>query len=124
MRWMGLIVVLGGIMMGCASKPEEMHGAATTLAGKHRLVWEAYDGTGDAERAVFVLDGEHIGRGKLGLRVLQDRMRRMPRDSRIYIGIYYGDAGGSVRRRYPFDEAELVRWAEEHGVVLMVPAAG
>ena len=96
----------------------------TPEAMKHRLTWEVYDGTGDAERAVYVLDGEKIGTGFNGLKALCERIVDMPRGSSVRIMPYYGDPGGAVRRKYPFDAADLADFAKEHGVTIGIQKAG
>ena len=96
----------------------------TPEAMKHRLTWEVYDGTGDAERAVYVLDGEKIGAGSTGLKALRERIAKMPRGSEVLIEPYYGDPGGGVQRKYPFDTTELHDFSEKHGVLLGIQKAG
>jgi beta-lactamase regulating signal transducer with metallopeptidase domain len=90
----------------------------------HALTWEVYDGTGDPATAVYVLDGERLGRGAAGLEALRQRITKMPRGAEVLIHPYYGDPGSSVRLQYPFSTQELSRFAKERGVMLGVPLAG
>jgi beta-lactamase regulating signal transducer with metallopeptidase domain len=96
----------------------------STVPGIHELTWEGYNGTGDPATAVYVLDGERLGKGGAGLAALKARLAKMPRGDEVRIIPYYGDPGGSVRYEYPFDTGDLGRFAKEHGVELRVPGAG
>jgi hypothetical protein len=124
MKPISIAILLGGLFAGCANEPAGVPAQAVPQAREHHLAWADYDGTGDAARAVFLLDGERLGRGPVGLDALRKRIAAMPRGSTIYVDEYYGDPGGSVRRTYPFDEADLHAWSAKYGVVLAVQGAG
>jgi hypothetical protein len=124
-----MMTVLAALAMaglsGCgdtsAESPESFLPPAP--AATHELTWEKYDGTGDPARAVFVLDGRRLGAGAAGLEKLRQEIARLPRGTQVAIVPYYGDPGGDARRVYPFNVAEVQRWADAHGVLLVVPNA-
>ena len=54
---------------------------------------------------------------------MRQEIARWPRGAALQVVPYYGDPGGNVRRKYPFDVAELNKFAESKGVALQIPNA-
>ena len=124
MKAIAIAILLGGLVAGCANEPAGVPAQAVPQAREHHLAWADYNGTGDAARAVFLLDGERMGKGPAGLDALRKRIAAMPPGSTVFVDGYYGDPGGTVHHTYPFDFADLHAWSVKHGVVLAVQGAG
>jgi hypothetical protein len=117
-----LLLLTGCLAGGCAKDQDPVDAGASPT--RHRLTWEVFNGTGDPATAVFILDGERLGKGAEGLRELRERITRMPRGTHVDIWSHYGDDSDGVHRVYPFDEMKLERFAEQYGVWCMTPNFG
>jgi hypothetical protein len=72
------------------------------------LTFRDYDGLGDPERALFIWQGQEIGRGSTGLQMVIQEMENLPPGSRIliypdYWDLQIWDGPGSAGRHMPFD---------------------
>jgi hypothetical protein len=65
------------------------------------ITWREFDGYGDPERAVYVYDGEEVGRGHDGLEEVLRRLRRLPAHSRVLMHPSYSASQLFGYRRYP-----------------------
>lgn len=49
------------------------------------FTWKDYDGTSSEEQALYIWCGKELGRGKEGLRKILDRLRALPKRSKVLV---------------------------------------
>ena len=127
LRLMNCVLVVH-LMSGCTTcpssgTPKDVE-SAILQNNDHMLLWAAYDGTGDPEGAIYSLDGQSIGKGKVGIDRLKHIISRMPQGSRVDVGHYYGGGAGEPKRKYPFDVRDLLEYCRQYGVIFRIQSAG
>jgi hypothetical protein len=70
------------------------------------LTWKDYDGTGDAERAIFIWQGREVGKGSDGFRQIIAEMKKLRPKSRILVFPCYATASRDDRRDTPLVKFE------------------
>ena len=94
--------------------------AATAFADPtiHTLKWKHFDGTNAAD-AVLRLDHTWLGKGQAAIDALYKQIAAMPAGDQINVSQGVQTSPGV--RQFPFNLMQLIKIAQQHGVIVNVP---
>jgi hypothetical protein len=72
-------------LLGCAIEPKPVLKDGNERHFDAYLTWRDYEKTSDAETAMFIYNGEEVGRGGAGLRLVADRITTLPQGSVLLV---------------------------------------
>jgi hypothetical protein len=97
---------------GCARRPDK---GTMVGAGEMKITWRVYEGAGDSESALFMVDGDTVGAGAAGFAAVLNRLDGLPPESNVLIYPYYEpgyvvhvSADGTARRQE--ESSGPIRW--------------